>query len=105
MAQSQGIGIRTVLTPVRAPQANALAERVIGTIRRECLDHVIVVSERHLRAVLGEFVDYYNGARPHRSLALEPPTGPRELPPPSERSRVVAAPVLGGLHHVYDWAA
>ena len=86
-------------------QANALAERVIGTIRRECLDHLIVLNERHLRRVLREFVGYYNTARPHRSLALEPPTGPRDLPPPSVRSRVVAEPVLGGLHHVYDWAA
>ena len=99
------IGIETVLTPIQAPKANALAERVIGTIRRECLDHLIVLNERHLRAILREYVDYYNEARPHRSLALQPPSGPRELALPSERKHVVAEPVLGGLHHVYDWAA
>ena len=53
-----------MLTPIHAPKANAYVERVIGTIRRECLDHVIVLNERHLRRVLGEFVDYYNTARP-----------------------------------------
>ena len=99
------IGIETVLTPIHAPQANALVERVIGTIRRECLDHVIAINERHLRGVLREYVEYYNTVRPHRSLALCPPAGPRELPPPAARDRVVANPVLGGLHHAYEWAA
>jgi transposase InsO family protein len=102
--RARAIGIETVLTPIHAPQANALAERVIGTMRRECLDHLIVLNEQHLRRVLREFVGYYNTARPHRSLALEPPAGPRALASP-ERNRVVAKPVLGGLHHVYDWAA
>ena len=105
VSRASAIGIRTVLTPVQAPQANALAERVIGTIRRECLDHLIVLNQRHLRRVLHEFVGYYNAARPHRSLALESPAGPRALAPTSERTRVVSEPVLGGLHHVYDWAA
>ena len=103
--RARAIGIATVLTPIQAPQANALAERVIGTIRRECLDHLIVVNERHLRGVLGEYIAYYNTARPHRSLGLRPPSGPRGLPAPSERDRVVADPVLGGLHQVYRWAA
>ena len=103
--RARAIGIQTVLTPVHAPQANALAERVFGTIRRECLDHLIVLNEAHLRRVLREYVAYYNDARPHRSLALEPPAGPRVLAPPSRRASVVGAPVLGGLHHVYDWAA
>ncbi len=103
--RARAIGIETVLTPIRAPQANALAERVIGTIRRECLDHLIVLNERHLRGVLREYIAYYNTTRPHRSLELESPAGPRELAPPFKRNRVVAEPVLGGLHHVYDWAA
>ena len=103
--RARAIGIQTVLTPVHAPQANALAERVFGTIRRECLDHLIVLNEAHLRLVLREYVAYYNDARPHRALALEPPAGPRVLAPPSRRASVVGAPVLGGLHHVYDWAA
>ena len=68
------------------------------------LDHLIVRNEAHLRRVLQEYVTYYNDARPHRSLALEPPAGPRELVPSATRSQVSAKPVLGGLHHVYDWA-
>ena len=80
VARAAALGIRTILTPVRAPQANAIAERCIGTVRRECLDHLIVINERHLRAVLREDVAYYNRNRPHRSLGLEPPDGPRPLP-------------------------
>ena len=73
------IGIRTVLTPIATPQANAIAERLVGTFRRECLDHIIVMNERHLRYVLREFVRHYNTARPHQALELdvpEPGTGP-----------------------------
>lgn len=103
--RARAIGIETVLTPIHAPQANALVERVIGTIRRECLDHLIVRNEAQLRRVLHEYVAYYNDARPHQSLALEPPAGSRALASCSRRDRVVATPVLGGLHHVYDWAA
>lgn len=98
------IGIETVLTPVRAPNADSIAERVIGTLRGECLDHVIVFSERHLRRVLHEHVTHYNRMRPHRSLALDSPEGR-----PPQRGpllgRVEGRPVLGGLHHEYQWAA
>ena len=104
VARAAGIGITTILTPIRAPNANAIAERVIGTLRRECLDHVIVMNEGHLRRVLGEYVQHYNAMRPHRSLGLDAPEG---------RSRVARFPgarlhrhaVLGGLHHEYRWAA
>lgn len=99
VARARRIGIETVLTPVRAPQANAVAERVIGTLRRECVDHIIPLSEQHLRAVLREYVDYYNATRPHRTLELEPPAGPR---PVQAHGRVVAHPILGGLHHRYE---
>ena len=75
---------------------------MIGTIRRECLDHVIVLTEQHLRRVLREYVGYYNANRPHRSLALEPPDGPRMPPSPELRQHVGARPVLGGMHHVYE---
>ncbi len=95
------LGIRALLTPIRAPRANAIAERLVGTLRRECLDHLIVLNERHLRSVLREFVGYYNAARPHRSLGLETPQPAARPGVGAVRSR----PVLGGLRHVYERAA
>jgi transposase InsO family protein len=86
---------------VRAPRANAVAERLVGTLRRECLDHLIVVNEQHLRVVLSEFARYYNAARPHRALGLETPH-PRSSPGPGP---IRVSAVLGGLHHVYERAA
>jgi putative transposase len=104
LARARGIGIETVLTPVGAPNANAVAERVIGTLRRECLDHVIPLGEPHLRRVLREYIEHYNTMRPHRTLALDSPLGrpPRQRQP---GDRLVSDPVLGGLHHEYRWAA
>ena len=101
--RARRLGIETILTPFRAPQANAVAERVVGTLRRECLDHVIVVNERHLRRLLREYVAFYNAARPHQALAQTPPAGDRE--DGKAGPRVVGEPVLGRLHHVYRWAA
>jgi transposase InsO family protein len=88
-------------------ETNAVAERVIRTLRQECLDHVLVKNESHLDAVLQEYVAYYNTERPHRGLALEPPLrhGAVLPTPPGLPGRVVARPVLGGLHHVYQCAA
>jgi putative transposase len=78
---------------------------MVGTFRRQCLDHVIVLNERHLLRVLTEYIEHYNGWRPHRSLELEAPAPrPRMLTPP-DGGRVVARPVLGGLHHEYSWEA
>ena len=71
------------------------------TVRRECLDQLIPLNERHLRAILTEFVHYYNHDRPHRTLGLQPPA-PR---PQSHYGAVTVRPVLGGLHHVYQRAA
>ena len=68
------IGIDAIAIPIRAPKANAIAERVIGTLRRECLDHLIILDEQHLSSVLREFVDYYNRDRPHRTLGLQTPS-------------------------------
>ncbi len=98
--RARRLGIQTVLSPVRAPRATAVAERVIRTLRNECLDHLIIVNEQHLRAVLTEFVAYYNTERPHRSLVLD-------TPQPAVRPKagpVHGRPVLGGLHHVYERA-
>ena len=94
------LGTKTLLTPIRAPRANAVAERVIGTLRRECLDHLIVLNEQHLRAILREFVAYYNADRPHRTLKLEPPVSTMR----ADTGRIRSRPVLGGLHHVYGRA-
>jgi transposase InsO family protein len=99
--RAAALGIETRLTPVRAPRANAVAERVIGTLRRECLDHLLVLDERHLRAVLTEFAAFSNGARPHRTLGLETPL-PAVRP---TAGPIRARPVLGGLHHTYERAA
>jgi putative transposase len=102
------MGLVVLRTPVRAPQANAFCERVIGTIRRECLDFVIPMNERHLRAVLRGWCSHYNRGRPHASLGPGIPERPDEdrisqstghqLP---GGSRVAARPILGGLHHEY----
>jgi len=100
-ARAGGLGIACVRTPPRAPKANSIAERLVGTLRRECLDHVVVINEHHLRTVLAEFVRYYNNDRPHRKLSLESPV------PHYGRGHgsIVSTPVLGGLYHVYARAA
>ena len=101
------MGLTVLKTPVRCPQANAFCERLIGTIRRECLDWLIVLHEGHLRAVLLEWVAHYNQGRPHASLGPGIPDGllgtlPRQsghrIP---DGHRVIAAPILAGLHHDY----
>jgi putative transposase len=97
-------GLSVVKTPVRAPRANAFAERWVGTVRRECLDHVLIFGRRHLQRVLGVYAEHYNRARPHRSLDLRPPD-----PAPSAEgeagSRVRRQDVLGGLIHEYERSA
>jgi putative transposase len=98
-------GIEVLRTPVRAPRANADAERWIGTVRRELLDWMLIVGGRQLQAVLAEYVDHYNGHRPHRALGQAPPLGPGVpvvLAPPG---RVVRRDRLGGLLHEYAQVA
>jgi putative transposase len=103
----RSVGVRIIRTPVRAPRANAVMERWFGTLRRECLDRLLIVGHCHLEAVLREYVSHYNGHRPHRSLdqcapALAMPTEPRrtlDLRAIRRRDR------LGGLIHEYEIAA
>jgi putative transposase len=101
----RSIGARVIKTPVRAPRANAFAERFVRTARTECLDWLLIRSERHLERVLTEFVQHYNVARPHRGINLEVP-----IPYLSERqfdgaARVLRVDQLGGLLHEYRIAA
>jgi transposase InsO family protein len=103
------LGLQVLKTPVRTPQANALCERLIGTLRRECLDFVIPFTEHHLQRIVQAWVPHYNGGRPYMALG---PGIPEPLPPLPvvlqahrhhlpEHLRVVARPILGGLHHAY----
>src|SRR2546428_450459 len=95
----KAIGLAEVLITPRSPWQNPFAERVIGTIRRELLDHVIVLKERHLRRRLRNYLGYYHASRTHLALGKDAPE-PRPVEPP-ERGDVVAVPQAGGLHHRY----
>ncbi len=100
-------GIRTIRTPVRAPRANAFIERWIGTVRRECLDRMLILNRRHLERALPVYIRHYNEHRPHRSLDQRPPI--EEPPPESETNvdldHVRRRDLLGGLIHEYKAAA
>ncbi len=87
-------------TPMRAPRANAYCERFIGSLRRECLDHILILSEKHLRRTVQEYVDYFNDDRPHQGIHQRIPSAPA-LSPVGE-GEIVARPVLGGFHHAYS---
>jgi putative transposase len=93
------LNIEEVVTAPRSPWQNPYCERLIGSIRRELLDHVIVLNERHLRRILSAYLNYYHQARPHMGLGRNAPE-PRAVERP-ERGRVVAEPMVGGLHHCY----
>jgi transposase InsO family protein len=93
----QAMGIRDRPTAPRSPWQNAYAERLIGSIRRDCLDHIIVLGEAHLRYILKAYINYYNGARTHLSLKKDAPV-PRSIEPVG---RISSIPILGGLHHQY----
>jgi len=99
----KNMGIKQVLIAPRSPWQNPYAERVIGSIRRECLNHIILLSEAHLRRVLKSYVNYYNASRTHMSLDGDAPFS-RTIEPPSQ-GRIVAIPQVGGLHHRYARAA
>ena len=93
------MGIGQVLTAPRSPWQNPYCERVIGTLRRDCLDHVIVVGEQHLRRILRNYLEYYHGSRTHLALGKDAPE-PRERES-TDDGKVIALPMVGGLHHRY----
>jgi putative transposase len=95
----KGMGICEILTAPHSPWQNPFAERLIGSIRRECLDHVLVLSERHLHRILTRYFAYYHRARTHLSLDKDAPDR-RPIEPP-ELGRVIQIPEVGGLHHRY----
>ncbi|MGB5495464.1 MAG: integrase core domain-containing protein [Sedimenticolaceae bacterium] len=95
----KSLGIDEVITARRSPWQNPFVERVIGSIRRDCLNHVIVLNERHLRRILGDYFGYYHCCRTHLSLSKDSPK-PRTIHPP-DSGKVTALPLVGGLHHRY----
>jgi transposase InsO family protein len=104
------MGVRVLRAPVHAPQANAYCERLLGSLRRECLDYLIPFGEEHLRRILHVWRVHYNRGRPHASLGPGLPESPPGLPAPPisghrlpRDARIMARSILGGLHHEYEW--
>jgi transposase InsO family protein len=101
-AVARGAGTRVICTPILAPKANGHVERLIGTLRRECTDHVLIWGEPHLQRVLDEYRRFYNEARPHQGIEQRRPGAfglPARSAQPAEGAAVVSRAVLGGLHH------
>ena len=97
--RTKSLGIDEMISAPRSPWQNPYVERVIGSIRRECLDHVIVFNERHLQRILRDYVDYYHSSRTHLSLCKDPPDSRRAES--VEAGNIVALPRVCGLHHRY----
>jgi transposase InsO family protein len=100
-------GVEIICTPLRAPKANAVAERWVGTARRDCLDWLLIASRRQLEHVLRVYAEHYNHHRPDRALSLRPPAPEQHLHVVSShsRDRIHRRDRLGGLIHKYDRAA
>jgi putative transposase len=95
-------GIEILKTPYHAPRANAICERFLGSVRRECLDHVLILSEKQLHRVLRAFVEYFNRARPHQGIHQQVPESEVTCVPSAQPlERIISVPVLGGLHHEF----
>jgi transposase InsO family protein len=99
---AKGAAIRVVKTAVQAPNMNAIAERFVGSLRREMLDHVLILDDHHLAVLSREYVAFFNVGRPHQGIAQRTPVGSATA---SAEGEVIAHPVLGGLHHDYRRAA
>ncbi len=101
---ARGVGTRVIKCPVRSPLVNATCERFLGSVRRECLDHIIILGTRHLDGTLREYVTYFNASRPHQALKQRIPVG-SAVSQGVATGTVTANPILGGLHHDYRKAA
>ncbi len=99
----QSLGIKSMRTDFQSPWQNGIAERWVGSCRRELLDHVIIINQRHLYRLLGEYVEYYNEDRTHYSLGKDPPISRPVQEQESDQEKLVAIPRIGGLHHKYVW--
>ena len=98
--------IEMLKTPYHAPRANAICERFMRSVRQECLDHLLILQERQLQRILNAYVLYFNQARPHQGIAQQIPERRRSVPSSQDAGgKVIALPVMGGLHHDYRWAA
>lgn len=102
---ARGTGIEVLKTPYRAPRANAICERFLGSLRRGCLDHFLILGERHLYQVVKEYKEYFNHARPHQGIEQRIPCRPELLEAPPLSGKVTSRPVPSGLHHHYFWQA
>jgi transposase InsO family protein len=99
-------GIKVLRTPYRTPRANAVCERFLGSVRRECLDHFFIFHEKQLYRLLKSYALYFNQARPHQGLGQRIPDPPMlPVPPPNQQNKLCAVPLMGGLHHDYQRAA
>jgi transposase InsO family protein len=99
-------GIKILTTPYHAPRANAICERFLGSVRRECLDHLFILQEKQLHRVLHAYVHYFNRARPHQGIKQQIPERYGEpAPPDHDGGKILSLPVLGRLHHDYRRSA
>jgi transposase InsO family protein len=99
----KNMGIKEVITAARSPWQNPFVERLIGSIRRDCLDHVIVLNESHLSRILSSYFDYYHYDRTHYGLGKDTPVERPLQPRPAKGAKVIELPRVGGLHHRYEW--
>ncbi len=100
----KNMGIEEVRIAPRSPWQNPFVERLIGSIRRECLDHVIVLNEKHVKRILSSYFDYYHEDRTHYALQKDAPVERAVQPAPFEGSKIIGLPRVGGLHHRYEWS-
>jgi putative transposase len=98
---AKGTGIEILKTPYRSPKANAVCERFLGSVRRECLDHLLILGERQLYRVIKEYVRFFNEARPHQGIKQQIPAEIQSERKVKGSGKIMSFPVLGGLHHDY----